>query len=329
MWRIVRLVVLVFLSFVVSKKLFWTEPQGSITMEMVLMFGLIAVLALSETFSHLSLGSLLVLRKEVGDAKRASERAEERTFRLYEQVMSFTGVLSQVQTSRQNQEVNLINMAPRGVAPVTPGDGREEDEQAEEAVPARPSAHGQEVEEAEKAAPRVGPGYTARPASGVSKRLGREIELKCMEKYMSQHGLAGNELKRDVRFQLPVAGMDPVMEYRVVFDGYVSLPGKELFLQVEIPTPRLDRSFLPLYYALWKILLYRLGRDTEAGLVLLLAKLPDDQSLSPEEALPRGLTERFWPSIESGLLEVEVIDLTADEMREMQEAASARRATNG
>lgn len=155
----------------------------------------------------------------------------------------------------------------------------------------------------EKAPPRLNP------------RMMRRIEYEAMNKYLKKYDIPELEIIRDVEFTPSFVGIDPIMERRIIFDGYIKTPMKEIFIEVTRAIQPMSMVFDRIYVQLAKILFYRQAKNIKVELVLILVDLPAQylHRYSSNNALERFI-QAFQPAIGNSLLRIETISFSEDEI---------------
>jgi hypothetical protein len=295
--RILIVLFCLFLAAMVSYKFVWGQPRAEISAGIITLLCMLLVLVLAESFDNFSLGKLITISREAEKKEREVAKLEGINEKLNSQLVAMSNSLSQKQTLF-NVPGGNVYMAP-GIVPAS-----EEEVRAREDITEKEKQPG-EPEQAAAAVPAPSRIYTSKlNRIGITKLLG-------------ERGLDGI-LTEDAKFATRFQGLDPIGESQVIFDGYLNGKGIETFIEVKVNrffsagTFYLDR----LYVMLSKINYYRMAKQTDVRLELVLVNLPHEEQRSRS---PRML-EYFQPAIVSGLLRITEISLTEAEEASIRQA---------
>lgn len=289
---IVALWVLVFTSFWLG------EPKYQITGGLITVLGLITILVLSESFNHLSLGKILTLTKEV-------ENKETENKKLYgENTELRNNLMSLVSNVQQSQVTNTFNAPPEAwlklLGVVQAGEESEAEQQEEQ-------------QEAQQALEAVAERDKARDVSRQRMKLRRSAESAGLKKFISNLSIPESEFIYRAEFSSAFEGIDPVMNRRVVFDGYIKGTDIERFVEIRHRNMASPMFMDRLYLMLTKIYLYKQAKNIQAELILILINTPDEDEDVRRPWKYEQLLENFQPAIANNLLRIEHIDITEEE----------------
>lgn len=291
----IALAVMVGFNFALS------EPLYQITNGAIIVILIITVLVLAESFNNLSIGKILSLNKEVQQKKEQNKELSQENHQLRENLVQLT--------SNYNQQ-SQVNATIQGLTPETwqamIGVTSASKEESETEENAQLNTKSLSIDSSDKS--RTIPYY----------RISREIEMESLSKYATNHKLQREDIAREVQFTPLFQGLDPIAERNVIFDGYMKSPLGEQFFEV---VPKRSLSILgnmrwdKIYIMLSKILNYSKAKKVPAELVLIIADYPEDESDRPQrrDDFPRFL-ETFHPSINSGLLRIEIVEFSQEEV---------------
>lgn len=110
---------------------------------------------------------------------------------------------------------------------------------------------------------------------------------------------------------------DPISTREVIFDGYLKEDTRESFIEVmstnSITPFRLDR----IYVQIARVYFYKMAKGVDASLVLLVIDFPGAQGVSPiSRRYVSQLPDRFRPALLSGLLRIEWMNFTQEQVDE-------------
>lgn len=143
----------------------------------------------------------------------------------------------------------------------------------------------------------------------------RHFRKHAISKYLKKYDISETDVVREVKFTPVFSGLDPIMERMVVFDAYLKNITKEHFIEARPNRFVGSMIYDRLYVLLAKILFYRQAKNIQAELILLLIDLPesDDNSSFKRHSTERFL-QAFQPAIASGLLRIETIFFSEEEV---------------
>lgn len=292
----IALSAMVFFNFTLA------EPKYQITAGIVTVAGLIVVLALSESFNKMSLGKILSLSKEV--EKKSSENTQVKT----ENKELRKDLYSMVANIKQSQVNNTYN-APSDewlraleVLKTQPEDDKEEEKEQKELLQAAKeefvTKRKEEREEYRK-----------------KRKIRRNAETLVLQKYAHNLSIPESEIIQRAEFSKAFNEIDPIMNKRIVFDGYVKRANIEQFIEVRYKNLSSFSLYDRLYIMLNKIYLYRKAKDVHAELVLILFEIEGEVSEEEQRWIKQDRTlEYFQSAIANKLLKVENITVSMSEI---------------
>lgn len=283
---------------------FLSDDKYEITSGTIILFLIIVVLALSESFNSLSIGKILSLSKEVQNKEAEKKEAKQESDMLRHELLK---IVSNIQQSQVN---NTFNTPPEywGKAlGVVPSDEKnsdsEENKQAEVSEKTRENSIGINDEKTQR-----------------SKRL-KELSIHFkktkaigLHKYLSKFSPLENDLLRDVEFSSGFNAIDPIMDIKSTFDGYINTGTSEIFvIAIHDNNPSSNFNYY-LYMMLSRINFYKKAKKADCKLVLVVVSSSDfNESLYSIGRVTFTL-ERFQPAIRNGLLEIKKINITNEDI---------------
>ena len=135
---------------------------------------------------------------------------------------------------------------------------------------------------------------------------------------MDKSGLGRFPTMREARLTAQFEGVDPIGSSSPIFDAYVSTIDLEVFVEFRFASPVMMNLLRDrLYVMLSKVYHYRNIKKSNVYLVLLLTPRPEDE-FNPR--LTERLIREFQPAIANGLLKIEEITFTPEELAAFREA---------
>jgi len=124
---------------------------------------------------------------------------------------------------------------------------------------------------------------------------------KVLEEYCNSIGINKNDLI-SVVFSESFSASDPIMNKKVLIDGYYKRNDIDLFIEVRAQSLALFAYIYYLYVKLSKIYYYSKMNNVKAKYVLILYKIDDKgKRINPDDSVIR---KYFEPAITNGLLEI-------------------------
>jgi hypothetical protein len=288
---------LVVLSFLYS------EPKYSISSGILTLIFIITVVVLSESFNQLSIGKVLTLQKEVKEKEEIKNNIKEENKELRKELFS---LISNIQQSQVN---NTFNAPPESwfhLLGVVKAEKKPDDDQEDsEAEPKNNVGQGSQIETQANSKNRF-----------QIRRIAEEIALA---KYIKIQNIPQSELLTQVEFSSSFKGIDPIMDRRIIFDGYLRTSEFERFFEINVKNIVSPSFFDRLYIMLSKINLYSKTKNVHADLSLILVSMPDDfEETRPRSGGAERLIEYFQPAISNKLLRIEYISVSNEEISSYQ-----------
>lgn len=305
--RTLTVVFLSFLGFLVIESFYKASPAYAITAGILFILALMAILVLSEAFNTFSLGQLLTLSREV--SKSTQEKQELKTDNT-ELRKALVQLAVNVHQSQVNATINTSGVDLLHALGVVKAEKKEEDVE-------------QEVKQPATTAEVVSP--SERESVMHSYRIKQIADSLALDKYIAANSIPKIDVERDIKFSSSFENLDPIMERRITFDGYMKSPSKEYFFEVRNSKNLSPMFWDRLYVMLSKILLYREAKKVPTELIMIITKLPDSETESGPRYFERFI-QAFQPAIAGGLLRVEQIEITPEELIMITDQAQAQQA---
>lgn len=293
---VIALLAMAFISFCLA------EPKYQISAGIVTIIGFVTVLVLSESFNNLSLGKILTLNKEIQkkDSEREEVKSENKELR-----QELFKIVSNIQQSQVNNTYNAPSDEWLKLLGVVKAKEPEQEEVQEE------------QKEAQRAMEYMAAREKAREESRVRMTQRRAAESIGLGKYANNFSIPQSEIIQGAEFSQAFNEIDPIMNKRIIFDGYVKGSNHERFIEV-----RLKSAISPIYYdrlytMLNKIYLYRQAKGISAELIIVMLDIEGDADDRPWSA--DRFFDYFQPAISNKLLRLETIKISSEEITAFEE----------
>lgn len=284
--RIVVAGLAIFILGLIAASFFKGQPSFTISPGLIILTLIVVVLALSESFNSFSIGKLFSLSRDVSKAETSAAEVKRENADLRQSLIQVaTHIQSQVNTTIQAHGTDLLQLLRLVKA------DKDEVKDDEECPPQEPQ----------------------KPDKVPSFRIFREVERIALDKFAEKNAIAPENILRDMKFADTIQGIDPISNRPVTFDGYLNVNQKEQFLDVRIYDRISPMLIDKLYVMLSKVLLYRTIKKAPVELILILAKIPQEDVRSQINSTDRFIGY-FQPAIASGLLRVDIVDISKDEI---------------
>ena len=278
-----------FLATLVVYRYFYVDPKADISGGLLVMLAFILVLVLSELFDNFSIGKLVTM-------SRTLKEKEQQTTELKRENTELRGHLVAISTnvSQRQNSTNILGWPQSLADTLTVKKAAPEEIETKEIEEQTPSG--------------------ARVEAAPERRLNRsKVEDLAISKFVAQQGLHTFNLIREAKLSTQFSGIDPITDVTPIFDGYVNTSDSEVFIEVR-PTGTASMMFRDrLYVMLAKIYHYKIIKKANVYLALVLVNMPEQESRSTGNYIDR-LQREFGPAITSGLLRIQVIDPTPEEL---------------
>lgn len=288
--RVLIVTFCIFLATLVVYRYFYVQPKAEISGGLLVILAFILVLVLSELFDNFSIGKLVTMSRTLKEKEQEKTELKRENTELRGHLVAVTTNVSQRQSS-----TNILGW------PQTLADTLTVKKAAPEEI---------ETKKIEEQTPSPG----ARAEAVPERRLDRsKIEDLAISKFVSQQGLHTFNLIREAKLSTQFSGIDPITDVTPIFDGYVNTSDSEVFIEVR-PTGIATMMYRDrLYVMLAKIYHYKVIKKVNVYLALVLVNMPEQESRPTGSYIDR-LQREFGPAITSGLLRIQIIDPTPEEL---------------
>lgn len=294
--RVLIVAFCIFLATLVVYRYFYVDPKADISGGLLVILAFILVLVLSELFDNFSVGKLVTMSRTLQEKEQEKSELKRENTELRGHLVAVTTNVSQRQSS-----TNILGW------PQTLADTLTVKKAAPEEI---------ETKKTEEQTPSPG----ARAEAVSERRFDRsKIEDLAVSKFVSQQGLHAFNLIREAKLSTQFSGIDPITDVTPIFDGYVNTSDSEVFIEVR-PTGISTMIYRDrLYVMLAKIYHYKVIKKVNVYLALVLVSMPEQESRPTGNYVDR-LQREFGPAITSGLLRIQVIDPTPEELTSLYAA---------
>ncbi|MFA0315935.1 hypothetical protein [Vibrio cyclitrophicus] len=283
-------------------------PKYQISTGIITIVLIIVILTLSESFNNLSLGKILSLSRKVDDEKEKKTQLTNENKELKSELFK---IVSNIQQSQVNNTFNAPPEAWSKLLGVIKADEDEEDIEEENDVDDSQSNQNLVDDTDSEATDR-----RMRKDIRFQKKVAEELTLK---KYVEGLPISDTRFVKRVEFTSAFHAVDPIMDRRTVFDGYIQSSETEVFVEVRQKNMLTIMYMDRLYIMLNKVNLYRQAKKVDAKLLLLVTSTDFDEKEERRNFVER-LRESFRPAIESKLFEIKVIEISEQEVQEKKES---------
>lgn len=292
---VIALLSMAFISFYLA------QPKYQITAGIITVIGFVVILVLSESFNNLSLGKILSLSKDIQKKEAEKEQVKTENKELRQELFK---IVSNIQQSQVNNTYN----APSDEWLKLLGVVKSKEPEQEEAQ--------EEQKEVQRAMDYIAARDKAREESrarmeqrGVAEKIG-------IEKYALSLSIPESEIIRRAEFSQAFEEIDPIMNRRIIFDGYIKGPNQERFIEVRPKSAVSPMFYDRLYTMLNKVYLYRQIKGISAELILIMLDIEGESDERPWSA--ERFFDYFQPAISNKLLKIETIKITRDEVNDYE-----------
>ena len=294
----VRLLIVAFCGFRHS----WSIAISTLTRRLrylraFVLLAFILVLVLSELFDNFSVGKLVTMSRAMKEKEMQASELKKENSELRGQLISISTTVSQRQTS-----TNIFGLPESMVDLLTV-----------KKAPAEEIADKKKEEESSAVAP---------PQVVVERQFDRaKAEELAIGKFVANNNLQSFNLIKDAKLSTQFSGIDPITDVTPIFDAYINTTDSEIFVETR-PTQYASIMFRDrLYVMLTKIHHYKTIKKANVYLALLLVSTPEPTTSRPPSFHLDRLQREFEPAITSGLLRIQIVEPTPEELQGLYSAA--------
>lgn len=288
----------ILISTLIIARFFFFEPKGEISHEIIILIGLIIILFLSEIFDNFSLGQFLTLKRSIVEKNEKITELKESNDKLLNIIVSNNNL------SQKSMMTNVTGISPeeftKTIISVIKAD-KETTEKEEDRSEKIADIVVQEEERNEQIS-------IPRKRINVAK-----LEEYVFTKFLSEKDLRKYNFIDKAQILMPQKELDPISDINPVFDGYIESENFEMFIEIKLRNSPLVIFRERLYLMLSKLYYYRQAKKTNTYLNLILVDVPNNGERNYTNFETRLLSE-FEPAIRTGLLRIEYVKLSEEEM---------------
>jgi hypothetical protein len=274
------------------------EPKGEISNGIIILIGLLIMLFLSEIFDSFSLGQFLTLKRTILEKNEKISELKDSNDKLLNIVISNNNL------SQKSTMTNVTGISPEEFAKTIISVIKADKETTDKEETRKEKIAEIVVDEEEKNEPQQAP----------RKRINLpKLEEFVLAKFIDNKDLRKHSFIEDAQILMPQKEIDPISHFNPIFDGYVETENYEMFIEIKLRNSPLIIFRERLYVMLAKLFYYRQAKKTNAYLNLILVDRPieNERTFSNNET---KMIAEFEPAIRMGLLKIEYIQLSEEEM---------------
>jgi hypothetical protein len=286
------------ITSIILTKFYYFEPKGEISNGIIILISLLIILFLSEIFDSFSLGQFLTLKRTISEKNEKITELKESNDKLLNIVIANNNL------SQKSTMTNVTGISPEEFAKTIIS-----------VIKADKDATDKEETRKEKIAEMV---VDEEEKNELLQTPVKRINLPKLEEYVLTKFIDNKDLRRysyieNAQILMPQKEIDPISDFNPIFDGYVETEYYEMFIEIKLRNSPLIMFRERLYVMLSKLNYYRKAKKTNAYLNLILVDRPieNERKYSNYEA---KLIAEFEPAIRMGLLRIEYIQLSEEEM---------------
>lgn len=296
--RILIIILGILIASLIISKFFYFDPKGEISNGIIILIGLLIILFLSEIFDSFSLGQFLSLKRTITEKNEKITELKESNDKLLNVVIANNNL------SQRSTMTNVTGISPeeftKTIISVIKADKETTDK---------------EETRKEKIAEIV---VDEQDNNQTQLSSRKRINYAKLQRYVLSKFIDNKDLRRysfieDAQILMPQKEIDPISDFNPIFDGYVETENYEMFIEIKLRNSPLIIFRESLYVMLSKLFYYRQAKKTNAYLNLILVDRPLDNEKAYGNYETKMITE-FEPAIRMGLLKIEYIELSENEM---------------
>lgn len=291
----VRLLIIAFCAFLgtlVVYRYFCIDPKAEISAGLLVLLAFILVLVLSELFDNFSVGKLVTMSRAMKEKEVQTTELKKENAELRGQLITISTTVSQRQTS-----TNIFGLPESMVDLLT--------------VKKAPAEEIADKKKEEEAAP------IPEQQVIVERQFDRaKAEEYAINRFVANHNLNAFNLIRDAKLSTQFSGIDPISDVTPIFDAYINATDSEIFVEARSVQSASMMFRDRLYVMLTKIHHYKTIKKANVYLALLLLNTLESTS-RPLSFYVERLQREFEPAITSGLLRIQTIEPTVEELQNL------------
>lgn len=280
-WALLLLSLLI-VGLLLTNFIFSASGRFEISAPIITLICILLVIALSNSFDNFSIGKLITISRVAEESKKKAEKLEAEKNEL---ILKLVNINFQSQSSSNNVIVGDVISKSIAVQKANPDEVKE--------------SKNEEISE----------------QINRSRRIDQEkLETLVLNKYFGVNKIVS--ILREVKVVTQFQGLDPISDKTVYFDAYQNESGKESFIEITRQNFSSIMFHDRLYIQLNKLFHYKNAKNTNASLVLLIAKTPEEEPTPSFRSFDR-IKNYFAPAITAGLLTIQYVEITKPEYEQL------------
>lgn len=285
------------------------EPKYAISNGIIFVFALIAILLVFDSIESLNVGNVLSLKTKVKEKEKEVDKLNAENTQLRNQFIS-------VMTTTMNKQNVYVGYSKDYIV-----EKAEKKDSEEEETPTRETEH-----TAPSASVSDGRTYSYQKRRAIHNRL----EELLFSRFKNENAIAEANIRRDVKITNIGVSSDPIIEKDVIYDAYVKRPMDELFIEISANMSSRILFDFRLYFMISRVFYYSQANKVKAKMILVLPKFSDAyiqkntelmRAYDLNRAVPK-IKEIYEPAIQNDLLEIVEIDISDDEIKQIEDEAT-------
>lgn len=285
---IVGIVMLIIIA-IIGISYFFSEEKNIITSQIVTLVIVLAILSIIWIFDSLQIGNVITLKKEKKQIENnlTEARGENEYLKLQ---LNTNLAIKTLQSSTTN--VYLTNPPNE--------EFNQEDKKEEKAIETTDKERSRSIENNRR-----------------QFRMARaELEDILLKKFCQKNNLLFEELQRGIALEIDSNG-EMISTRKTLYDGYYKRLDEELFIEIKETMSIIGADSV--YQQLSRILNYRVSKNSRARMVLILPtyseKVKETYGIYNQDNVELRIMKDFEPAIKNGLLHIEKITLTDEDVQ--------------
>lgn len=316
--RILVVLFIIFLAALVLISFFNGNPLYSISAGIITILLLMTILILSEVFDNFNLGKLLSVSREVKEKAREVSFVKKENEHLRTNIIQLTTMVSQIHN--QNTTNNNLLFSPDVIKQMLGVVKAEDicDEHDTDELDCENLSNDNNNQDSNIPNEIIN-GTTRTEQKRLNTIDYRKLESVALSRHIQKYEIPEEEVIKKVQFTQAFADIDPIMERKIIFDGYLKTPTKEIFIEVMRNGYISNHMYYRLYVMISKLMFYRQAKNIQAELILVLLHLPEEHFSDIHNSRmysSERFIEAFQPAIANGLLRIENVYLNSEDIEQ-------------
>lgn len=280
------------------------EPKYIISNGIIFVFALIAILLVFDSIDSLNVVNVLSLKTKVKDKEKEIDKLNTENIQLRNQIISV------MNTTFNKQNVYVGYPKDFVVKEADKTDAEEEENYSQSSNP-------NTAEEQHRSR------YNYR-------LLNSEIDKFLLNRFQQDNNIGEVNLHKDIKIANIGVASDPIIDKDIIYDAYVRRPMDEIFIEISSGLSLSPIFDFKLYFMISRVLYYSQSNKVKAKMMLLIPKFSetyindhlDQFRHNRANRLTQRLREMYAPAIQNDLFEIVEIEITDDEMKQIENISS-------